>query len=125
MLSNNVKQVLNRRVLAAGFVGVLAGALVLGLMSIASPKAESAGGLQINKHDATGLSITLHFQKGKGNKGLVLVGCSAIELAGTSRPCMEGGKTVPTNYWSGAAIQWNGQPNGSGCVIVGGVEYCW
>ena len=124
MLSNKVNLVFNRRVLAAGFVGVLAGALVIGLMSITSPKAESAGGLQINKPDANGLTITLHFQKGKG-KDLVLAGCSAIELAGPSRPCVEGGKSVPTSYWSGAAIQWNGQGTGSGCVIVGGVEFCW
>jgi hypothetical protein len=124
MLSNHVKRVFNRRILAAGSVGVLVAGLVLGLMFNTSREAEGGGGAQVNKHDAQGLSVTLHFQKGP-NKTLLFTGCSALEVAGTSKQCSSTTKQVPRNFSAQVAIQWNGQSEGSGCVIVGGVEFCF
>jgi hypothetical protein len=110
--------------LVVGSIGVLAGALVLGLMSNTGREAEGGGAAQVNKHDAQGLTVTLHFQKGPA-KTLVFTGCSALEVAGTPKPCSSTTKQVPRNHSAQVAIQWNGQSEGSGCVIVGGVEFCF
>jgi hypothetical protein len=124
MLSNNVRRVFNRRALAAGVVVVLAGALVIGLMSFASPKAASAAGLQV--HDPKGLTVKLNFRT--SGKALELIGCTATELGASERKCIlqtSPGPRPPRNLTGQVAIEWNGLATGSGCVIVGGVEYCW
>jgi hypothetical protein len=125
MLSSYVKRRCNARILVVGSIGVLAAALVLGLMFNTGLEAEGGGGAQLNKHDtAQGLTVTLHFQKGP-NKTLLFTGCSALEVAGTSKQCTSNIKQVARNFSAQAAIQWNGQSEGSGCVIVGGVEFCF
>ena len=124
MLSNNMKRMFNGRVLAVGFAAVLAAALVIGFMPSTSQDAESAGGLQSNKHNSQGLTVTLHFQKGSG-KSLELIGCTALEASNATTKQCGASKTVTRNHTVQAAIEWNGQPNGSGCASVGGVEFCW
>ena len=129
MQSNNNRRMLNGRALAAGFAGVLVGALVIGFMPSASEEAESGVVLQNNSHANNAITVTLYLRRG-ANKTLTLRGCHARQTNTTApgSPCAaepEDKNDLPERVWSAqAAIEWNGT-NNSGCVIVGGVRYCW
>ena len=131
MESNNRKRLLSGRIMAAGFVGVLVGVLVIGFMPSASEEAESGvvqGVQQLNSHDNNGLTVTIHFKRG-ANKTLIMQGCKAKEKTSPEKVC-GAANSVDRNWSAQVAIVWNGQggassTSGSGCATVGGTQYCW
>jgi hypothetical protein len=124
MQSNSEKRRLGGRVLAAGFVGAIVGALVMGFMP-------SARGLQAPSYVPAEdkLRVELHLQKQKGSKWFQFLGCQATEgLDPVAKVCKSDpvkSFSLTNEHFEAVVVRWNGLSKGSGCAKVGGVEYCW
>jgi hypothetical protein len=122
MQSNSEKRTLGGRVWAAGFVGAIVGALVMGCIP-------SATG-QTNEHIVSADTLTVElFLRKKTGKNFEFDGCRAIEATDTTRkPCRidpEKSNSLSNAHFESVLVRWNGQSKGSGCAKVAGVEYCW
>lgn len=123
MQANGERRSLGGRVLAAGFVGAIIGALVMGFM----PNARGQSNGYVAAEDR--LSVEVFLQKQKGSKWFHLVGCQAREgIDTTPKPCViDAAKSLnlSNEHLEAVVVRWNGLSKGSGCAKVGGVEYCW
>ena len=143
MQSNNKKRRLNGRDLAAALAGVIVVLAVMGLMPMltrASMQVEAGAGMQnltieeqrLNVMQAdhagggNGLTLLLHLRK-QGTKRLMMVndGCYTLEANASAYSACDKADGRSTQFNEAAGISWNGKAGGSGCVIVGGNEYCW
>jgi hypothetical protein len=125
MQSNSEKPRLGGRVLAAGFVGAIVGALVMGVMPSARGQTPPNGHVPAEDR----LAVELYLQKQKGSHWFQFVGCQAREGTNPNPikcaidPAMSA--KVSNVHFDAIVVRWNGQSGGSGCAKVGGVEYCW
>ena len=129
MQSNNRKQVLNS--LTSGVVGVLVGLAGAALFATAPPAGGSAESSSLTVeaqgrggHQDNGLTVTLNFGEGLSmtapGQGNAQPSIRVQDRTGMPRnPVQEGSASTPPTIQVGI-----GHGN-SGCVVVGGVPYCW
>jgi hypothetical protein len=126
METNSEKRRLGVRVWAAGVVGAIVGALVVGFI----PSARGQTPSTVFIAGENNLSVELLLEK-KAGKSFTLRNCLARE-GKDSMPklCDITNDLTKSNaladaYYEAVLIRWNGQSGGSGCAKVAGVEYCW